>query len=112
MVEFDLPDLLLNNKNCSYYHFQSFRCRARADAIIKTLDVLNGQGRPHLLPTTLRITFFNSGRPEHNLINLVALVEIYIQGFALALGVDAGCFSSLLIKKECRKKVNKMIFEI
>ena len=71
-----------------------------------------GMGRPELIPNTLRITFIHPTRRNHDLDNSLASAKAHIDGMSQALGVDDGCFTTMIITKEYQKGISKMVFEI
>jgi hypothetical protein len=115
IVEFDLPDPRLspNNKNGAHYQsFQRAKYRAHSDAKILTLSELSGKPRIELIPDTLTIKFIHPTRRNHDLDNSLASCKAHLDGFCAALGIDDGCFSTIILMKEYRKGIKKMVFEI
>ncbi len=115
IIEFDTPDTKLspNKKNGKSYHaYRETKDIAQALARSITLSVMAGMGRPELIPNTLRITFIHPTRRNHDLDNSLASAKAHIDGMSQALGVDDGCFTTMIITKEYQKGISKMVFEI
>ena len=115
LIEFDMPDAKLspNNKNGkSFYAYKAAKDKAHVEARLITLSVMAGMGRPDLMPKTLRITFIHPTRRNHDLDNSLASCKAHIDGMSQALGVDDGCFTTMIITKEYQKGVSKMVFEL
>jgi hypothetical protein len=115
IIEFDKPDKSLspNNKNGKSYHaYKSAKDKAHANARHITLAVMAGMGRPELIPSTLRITFIHPTRRNYDLDNSLASCKAHIDGMSQALGIDDGCFTTMILTKEYQKGVSKMVFEL
>jgi hypothetical protein len=115
IIEFDIPSKKLspNKKNGKSYHaYRETKDIAQALARSITLSVMARQGRPELIPKTLRITFIHPTRHNRDLDNSLASCKAHIDGMCQALGIDDGCFTAMIITKEYQKGVSKMVFDI
>lgn len=113
IIIFDKPDSTLspNNKNGrSYFSYKSAKKDAYEQAKLITQQVI---GHINFIPSNcLKIRFIHPTKRNHDIDNSLASAKAHIDGFAAALKIDDGYFTTMIITKEYQKGVSKMIFEI
>jgi Holliday junction resolvase RusA-like endonuclease len=114
IIEFDLPDQKLNPNKKNGKHYQSYKDaknKAKEMARVLTLEAWHKDMRDIYIET-LTITFIYPTRHNRDLDNAVATCKAHIDGMCAAFGFDDGKFTTMILKKEYKKGVSKMIFEI
>jgi len=115
ILEFAAPDKKLkpNNKNGRHYLYsKAEKDKAYALARVLTFNALKANFEPFTLTDTLKITFVQPTKRNHDLDNSLASSKAHIDGMCSALGIDDGVFTTIVLKKEYQKGVSKMIFEL